>query len=280
MKRAVGAHVLALVSMTCSGTCSPSDPDPTTMVVETVADPREGLYPLGDELPVWAAGSYFPRFPASSGLLVISVQTSIGNDFFPGSFDDSWRINNDVDDMMALTLVAMQGLINRHESRVYLNWQESNNYAAYWLNDAGEHVPLEFVDLEGQAAVEFLLERFAGVFEGAVIYDPSVPDTINLATMIAGVENRVMVASDQLALSGFPTFGSVVDLHDVVVSEGWVADVQSQTAIYQWAYDNLWPDLEHRMIGLISPGRLLRGSSTSRVCRGRWRWRHATTTSP
>jgi len=81
-----------------------------------------------------------------------------------------------------------------------------------------------------------------------------VPDTINLATMLAGLENRVILAPEQLNLPGIPAFDSVIDLRVLVEEEGWDTSEDGKYRLYQWVYDNLWPNLEHRIIGLISPG--------------------------
>ena len=72
--------------------------------------------------------------------------------------------------------------------------------------------------------------------------------------MIAGLEDRMILAPDQLELPGIPDFGSVNDLRVMVLDQGWDASEEGQTEIYQWVYDNLWQNLEQRMIGLISPG--------------------------
>ncbi len=48
--------------------------------------------------------------------------------------------------------------------------------------------------------MEFLWQHFSPRFKGAVVYDPDVPDTINLATMLAGLEDRLMLAPEQLDL--------------------------------------------------------------------------------
>lgn len=77
---------------------------------------------------------------------------------------------------------------------------------------------------------------------------------INLATMVAGLEDRVMLAPEQQALAGMPDFGPAYDLVAVGREEDWDVSADSQLAIHQWVHDNLWPDLEHRVIGVISPG--------------------------
>lgn len=153
------------------------------------------------------------------------------------------------------TLVGMQGVINHSSAEVFLDWQDHNQYSGYWLEELeAEGVELERLEFEGLEAVSYLVKEFGSAFRGVVVYDPEVPDTINLATMIAGLENRVIVAPEQLDLEVFAQFDDVFDLRDLVQANGWANDVAGQTALYRWAYDTLWTDMEQRMIGLISPG--------------------------
>ena len=106
---------------------------------------------------------------------------------------------------------------------IYLDWNETLTGASdFWADERGEHVTVEEVDARGAAAIGFLYQRFSDRFTGAVIYDPEVPDTINLATMIAGAENRIMLAPQQEG-SGIPELTDVVDLTVISAQQGWNA---------------------------------------------------------
>lgn len=160
---------------------------------------------------------------------------------------------------MALTLVGMQGVINRNGPTVYLDWGMSQpgphgNVSRFWLSLLRQHIDVEYLDLDGLSAVNFLFQRYGSRFTGAVIYEPAVPDTINLATMLAGLENRMILAPEQLGLPGIPQFESVTDLRQLVKEQGWDITEDGKYRLYKWVYDNLWPRLEHRIIGVISPG--------------------------
>ena len=138
---------------------------------------------------LWTDGRYFPEFPPTNLIYSISVPTVFeGQDNAP--FDDAWRINQDYDTMMALTLVGMQGVINRSEPKVYLNWDARSDF---WLPYLREYVDVVELNLDSLSAIHVLFNNYSGLFSGAVIYDPEIPDTINLATMIAGLENRIML---------------------------------------------------------------------------------------
>ncbi|UCC76771.1 MAG: hypothetical protein JSW37_14910, partial [Anaerolineales bacterium] len=167
----------------------------------------------------------------------------------------SWRINQSYPTMMTLTIVGMQGIINRSKPRVYLDYHNNLNDASrYWVPYLQQHVEVVDLDLDYLSIIHFLLRRYGTRFAGAVIYDPDIPETINLATMIAGLEDRMVLAPDQLQLPGIPSFESVTDLRQLAQQQGWDNSSESKCRIYDWVYENLWPHLEHRILGTISPG--------------------------
>jgi len=204
---------------------------------------------MQDENPQWINGYYFPHFPSTDSLYVIPVETDLLNQEFTWIGD--FRINDSYAMMMALTLVGMQGIINRYQPRIYLDYT-SNTHD--WISNLAEHVEIVELSLNHLDALKFLFEEYGAYFEGAVIYDPEVPETINLATMIAGLENRVILAPDQLAIPDLPAFSSVTDLRILVQEQSWEPTEESKYDVYEWAYNNLWEQLEHRIVGIISPG--------------------------
>jgi hypothetical protein len=240
----------------------------------------------GDQQPAWSNDAYFPAFPPTERLIAIRMRTALEN-WWGAPTEADWRIRDSYDTMMALTLVGMQGIINRTSPEVYLDWEDAGNLgnsARFWLDPLEQEVTVTRLDLEPTSALTFLWRRYGPHFKGAVVYDPDVPNTINLATMLAGLEDRLMLAPEQLELEAvkdalaelpadtpnrydLPTLAGqpgVIDLRPLVASQGWAlagdstADIAARspvkTAMYQWAFDHLWPDLEHRMIGIMAPG--------------------------
>ncbi|MFX1255339.1 MAG: hypothetical protein ACFFCZ_27300 [Promethearchaeota archaeon] len=210
--------------------------------------------PAPPEGPVWPENSYFPYFPSTDRLYAIRVRHELLDQAF--AWSSEFRINQSYETMMALTLVGMQGIINRNGSSVYLDWTPSvgGDTSYFWIPHLAQHIDVVYLDLDGLSAVNFLLRRYAPRFKGAVIYDPAVPDTINLATMIAGLEDRMILAPEQLDLPGIPNFASITDLRLLVEDYGWTDSETSKENLYHYVYDNLWPNLEHHIIGVISPG--------------------------
>jgi hypothetical protein len=209
--------------------------------------------PSPPQQPEWTAGRYFPQFPAATHIYALPVATDLEDQSI--SWQQGWQISDAPDTMHALTLVGMQGTINRETPCVYLEWQESLGVAsAAWETELAKHVEIEHVNATGAAAVDFLYTHFSDRFAGAVVYDPQIPDTINVAMMVAGLEDRVVLAPQQLGQPGIPEFSSIDDLRTLAVEQGWDATDAGKTQIYQWVYDNLWPQLEKRILGVVSPG--------------------------
>jgi hypothetical protein len=277
------ASTITAASQRTETTLPKSTPAPTSTPTSmpTIA-PR----PASNAEPLWSKGYYFPRFPTPQQIFVIRVATGLEN-WWKNPSRPGWRVNQSNDVMAALTLVSMQGIINRSDPAVYLDWQDSGmlrNAANFWLTPLASYVDITPVDVTGLNAVEFLWQRFYPRFQGAVIYAPDVPDTINVATMLAGLEDRLMLAPEQLELpvikdilenldgtcasdtntlnlpilTGQPC---VIDLRLLADQQGWSEPafnwdtlLTNRHAIYLWVHENLWPRLEKRAIGVISPG--------------------------
>jgi hypothetical protein len=170
------------------------------------------------------------------------------------AWEAEWRIDHSNQTMTALTLVGMQGVINRYEPRIYLDWNEVRNGSGFWLSQIDPYVDIVDTHLSDRDAVAFLFQEYGALFTGAVVYDPDIPDTINVATMIAGLENRVMLSPQQLDWDGIPEFASVLDLRTLATEQGWNMTETGTYELYEWVYDTLWPRLDHRIIGIICPG--------------------------
>ena len=209
-----------------------------------------------DKMPVWTEGRLWPHFPQAERLFVIHVETPLVDMWGrPAAVD--WRITESPYTEAGLTLTGMQGLINRMGPEVYLEWDDqgtNRDQAKFWLSELEKYVKVIRVPVQGEDAIRFLAQRFSYVFKGAVIYDPDVPDTINLATMIAGLNDYVILSPHQAGEPWMPRFESVTDLRDLAAAQGWDATIEGQTMIYEWVYENIWPDLDHRIVGVVSPG--------------------------
>ena len=75
-----------------------------------------------------------------------------------------------------------------------------------------------------------------------VVYDPEIPATINVATMLASVEGGAALHPNQVGL-----FASDMPREDL--RGRWTTNTQA----YRWAFSELWPRMNHRMIACYHP---------------------------
>ena len=96
----------------------------------------------------------------------------------------------------ALAAVSLQGLLNRDAPRLYVMTKSWARPQMWFDLLAGEGQWLhgrERRDLPDLTAVVKLAGKH---LSGAVIWDPKVPATVNVATTVAGVENAVVLSPD------------------------------------------------------------------------------------
>lgn len=163
---------------------------------------------------------YLPQCPAASSSIV--------------SFD-----LRGIDQPHLLALVSVQGLVNRHKPQVYTY---SSGYSERLLRLYRE---LGVVTAEEPCDdVMALLQRFRKAYRGVVVYDPQKRYTINLASNIAGVQDRVILAPALLE-----EFRRRVDA-DVDVLDLRDPGFDSPAAAFDWYRRHVFPHQDHRMLGV------------------------------
>ena len=97
---------------------------------------------------------------------------------------------DDYDEVAALA--SMQGIINRDKPILYIN-NDGYGRPKYWLDIMSKDGRwLEGVERKTITDLDDVYRLAAGKLKGAVIWDPEVPASINVATTIAGVEDAVV----------------------------------------------------------------------------------------
>ena len=77
--------------------------------------------------------------------------------------------------------------------------------------------------------------------QGAILYDPEVSHTINVATSLAGLMNGVVTSAEVASQYGLST---VMDLRGMFTGK---------LQAYNWLLANYWPQLTHRLLTGINP---------------------------
>ena len=124
---------------------------------------------------------------------------------------------------------TIEGVVNRTQPRIYLLWGADEGKATWF-----DTLHSEFgVPVRNLSSPWRLLALYRSALAGMIVYDPAVPDSINVATSLAGAEHAV-VASPALAakLSAAP--------YRLPVTGDLRGRFHSRLDAYQWAYDHLW----------------------------------------
>jgi hypothetical protein len=183
--------------------------------------------------PAWLTNHYFPRFATPDKLYAIDIP-------------------NGIPESVAITLVSLQGIVNREKPIVYLVF---DRYSEFWLSEIQKSARIALSRINSTEGLDVVLSEFRSKVRGLVVYDPSVPDTLNVATTIAGLEDRLIVDPSQVdELRDKYALSDVLDLRTYVTTYGWNNQNEGRVKLYEWVYDNLWNRVDRRIIGVANPG--------------------------
>ncbi len=144
-----------------------------------------------------------------------------------------------------LAFASLQGVINATLPRLYVI---NDRYGIeggqpcveerwlQWLKARGDVDEIERI-----ADPWSLIGRWRDEVKGAVITDPDLPATVNIATMLCGLEGAVMLSPRLAKEHPLPV---IADLRG-----RWHTNVDA----YRWAIEKLWPRLNHHFFGLMWP---------------------------
>jgi putative glycoside hydrolase with GxGYxYP motif/GxGYxY motif-containing protein len=138
-------------------------------------------------------------------------------------------------------LTTLQGVVNRTEPELYFFYDTGTMSTpdAKWLADM--HLPTKLY-----ANPLDLVAKYRNRVRGAIVHDPAVPDSLNVATTLAGLENAVVADADQAKAHGLRI---VKDLR------GMFDDDRLKT--YRWQLDNLFPRVTKKLLAGLPPTRVV-----------------------
>ena len=90
---------------------------------------------------------------------------------------------------------VLQGLVNRERARLYVLFTPVDQFWLDKMREGGAF--LEHATLTPLASVDEALTVFRDHIKGAVVWDPQVPCTSNIASTVCGVEGLVPIRSDE-----------------------------------------------------------------------------------
>ncbi len=113
-------------------------------------------------------------------------------------YNDSLRLLDVWDELHAVA--TLQGVVNREQPRLYIDYvvcEQLDVDRHWWGKYRAPGQWLHGRDTVACATLDEAVERFRDRVKGAVIYDPHVAPTSNLASTIAGVEDLIAVRYDR-----------------------------------------------------------------------------------
>lgn len=136
---------------------------------------------------------------------------------------------------------SLKGVVNKTQPRIYSydDWMVDNEGKTGWLTALG----LNYTEVTDKQS---LLTKYRSEISGLIVYDENMMDTINLATTIAGLNNGLVVPPSMVAtLTAAPyNLPILVDLR---------GQFTSKLAVYQYLYNNYWPQCNHKMLAGLDP---------------------------
>ncbi len=172
----------------------------------------------------WSSDRYMPKFQAPQHLRVYDMRASSRE--------------------VQLTVATLVGLINRPQPQVYLISRRNDTF---WLQEALSSLPRDMPSVTGDDILKDLLAAYRDRVQGIIIYDPSLSDSINIATMLAGQRDGIIVSPAQASkLQGAPyELPVLLDLRQY----GW----KSRLQVYRWAKQNLLGQATPHIVAGLPP---------------------------
>ena len=142
------------------------------------------------------------------------------------------------------TITMLAGLINRPQPRIYLISRDDDNF---WLSEILASIAHTISPERGNDILDKLLKTYRERISGLIIYDPNFIDSVNIAMMMAGQRDGIVVCPDQAApLQQSPyNLPVLVDLRNF----HW----KSRLEAYNWAFNNLRQDASSHVVAGLNP---------------------------
>ncbi len=164
--------------------------------------------------PIWPANQLLPTFPTpAANLDCIDVSSSSAAEI----------------DLFA----SLEGIVNRTQPRIACVSSVDSEGKFIWLSLHN----LPYTLVSGYTAIMKYQTNVAGL----VVTDPAQPDTLNLATTIAGVSNLLICDPSLLTTLTNPPYS-------LPIGQDLRGKFSNKYQIYGYLYTNYWPQCTHRMI--------------------------------
>jgi len=167
----------------------------------------------------WPKDHLLPTFPAPASVIdCIELKTASGAE--------------------ADLFASLEGIINRTQPRIAVVGQRDADGSMGWLKI--HQLAVNVVD--GFDAVE----KYKGEIKGLIVVDPDRPETLNLATTLAGLDNALICEPALLSkLTNAP--------FNLKIEEDFRGRFANREEAYDYFLKSVWPRCSHRVIAGLSP---------------------------
>ena len=138
---------------------------------------------------------------------------------------------------MKLKAITLQGQINKgKEARIYILLKDQD---LFWLNWMEEKKYLNEIN---NVSIDEYFNKYIDEIKSVIVYDPELPSTINIATMIASIDDGIVISPDNIQL--YKLNKAITDLR-----ERWKTNADA----YDWALENLWHKMNNNILACLQP---------------------------
>ncbi len=153
----------------------------------------------------------------------------------------------DCDPETKLAAITLQGKVNSGEKgKVFMLIYKDESFDKiahtkmdFWLDyfKQKKHI----ADYK-QIDLDTFFKKYRDAYSKVIVYDPNLPATINVATMMCSLDDAIVISKRDLCK--YSSQKEVIDL-----TGKWKTNIDA----YNWAYDNLWGKMNQTMLSCQHP---------------------------
>ncbi len=186
---------------------------------------NEPLLPVDEQGRMPVTENPFPVFPLNETLHVVSVGENVSY---------STR----------LTLLSIQGIVNRDLVQLYLDTENETSNDTSMLNFISSRYGIAYDVVD----IDWTLERYLREARGLYVFDPGRPESVNIGTMYAALQGLVIAGPKDV--EDLSQRGQLPILLDYAASE-WA--LLNAAEAYDKALDELYPQANRYVISILPP---------------------------
>jgi len=140
---------------------------------------------------------------------------------------DDWKLDSDLD--VQVLLLSLQGIVNRRSPRLYFIYPDDWDFR--FTGDLMEYLRKnKYFTFQPLHSLRKTLSVFREDLKGYIIWDKTRPVTLDIAFMLAGLKDGLVLSEDLLSLVKGDSLPLIADLRTMFTG-------MSDPEIYRWAFE-------------------------------------------